>query len=307
MREANSKVSDADLLGELSAMVLKTQSMYRLGKPNLTILVVVTAILGFYLALIPGAPVPWLRVFFLVIGTALTSSGACAWNMMREADVDALMHRTRGRPIPSGQVNEMEAFGYVLLTSLLGLSFLYVFCGPLPTLLSLATTVLYVFVYTPSKAWGAVSIWIGAIPGAVPPVMGWATVRGEIGLAGLSLFLLLFTWQFPHFLALAYIFKEDYLRGGFCFLPKENTEKKTGLHIAIGTVAVLISSIFPFWLGLTGYVYLVGVLLIGGFFCFRGLQAAQELTRKTARNAFFGSIIYLPILLLLMTIDRLLV
>jgi hypothetical protein len=157
-----------------------------------------------------------------------------------ERDLDARMFRTRGRPIPSGRVAPDQALAFAVVLFVWGWLQLLVFCGWYPAMLSALTAGIYAFVYTPSKRWGPVSIWIGAIPGAIPPVMGWTTVTGELGAGGLALFAILATWQFPHFLSLAYMYQEDYARAGFRFLPEGDEEgKKTGLQIALGVCGVV--------------------------------------------------------------------
>jgi protoheme IX farnesyltransferase len=282
----------------------KVRALYELGKPNLSLLVVVTAVIGFFLASRPGDGVGWLEAVMLVVGTSLTAMGACAANMCREAEVDARMARTRTRPLPSGRVTEEEAFGYALGTFLVGFAFLYVFCGPLPALLSLFTTAVYVFAYTPSKRRGPVSVWIGAVPGAIPPVMGWATVRGALEPEGLALFALMFTWQFPHFLALAYMYRDDYARGGFRFLPEVDTARKTGRDIGLGAIAVAAASLAPFAFGLTSWIYLALALAAGAGFLGAAGRAWRRLSAKTARAAFLASIVYLPVLLVAIVLDR---
>lgn len=290
----------------------KLRALHELGKPNLSLLVVVTAVIGFFLATTDAesggttAVAGWLRALMLVVGTGLTAMGACAANMCREAHLDARMARTRARPIPSGRVSDMEAFAYSIGTFLIGFSFLHVFCGPLPALLALATTLVYAFVYTPSKLYGPISVWVGAVPGAIPPVMGWATVTQEIGFGGLALFALLFTWQFPHFLALAFMYRSDYARAGFRFLPEGDDGRRTGFHIGIGTASVVLASLAPAGLGLVGPVYLTLALLAGAGFMAAGLKASRGLTAKSARRAFFASILYLPVILVAIVLDRLL-
>lgn len=242
----------------------------------------------------------------LVFGTSLTAMGACAANMCREAEIDAQMVRTRSRPLPSGRVKDTEAFAWALGTFLIGFAFLYVFTGPLPAFLSLATILLYAFVYTPAKRVGPVSIWIGALPGAIPPLMGWSAVTGGLEPGAFALFALMCTWQFPHFLALAYMYRDDYARGGFRFLPEVDTEARTGRHIGLGAAATLGASLLPSLLGLTGPAYLIAAVGAGLFFGLRCLRAARRLTAKSARGAFFASIIYLPVLLVAIVVDRLL-
>lgn len=297
-------LADAPPLG----LMAKLRALRELGKPNLSLLVVVTAVFGFFVATSNEQavdPLSWLHAAMLVIGTGLTAMGACAANMCSEHELDALMHRTRGRPLPSGRVTEEEAFAFAIGSFLVGFSLLYAFCGPIPAVLSLATTAIYAFVYTPSKRHGPISVWIGAIPGAIPPLMGWTTVTGRIDLGGMALFALLFTWQFPHFLALAYMYREDYARGGFRFLSKHDTEQRTGRAIGIGAVATVLASLAPWWLGLTSLTYFVIASLAGAHLLRASFGAARDLTAKTARRAFFSTIIYLPVLLLATVLDRL--
>ena len=283
----------------------RAQALYELSKPNLTGLVVVTSVLGFYLGLEPGTPlasVDWVKLVYLMMGTALTSAGACALNMYIERDLDARMRRTQQRPIPSGRLSADQALAFALIVFAWGFFDLLIFCGPYPALLALLTGLIYGFVYTPLKRRGPISIWVGAVPGAIPPVMGWAAVQGGLGLGGLSLFAVLFVWQFPHFLALAYMYREDYARAGFRFLPDD--DRKTGLHIVLGCAALLAASVLPAALGLVGRVYLVGALAFGVAFLAVGLQVLGGCTPKRARRVFFASIIYQPALLALLVLDR---
>lgn len=285
----------------------RARAFYALGKPNLTFLVVVTAVLGFYLAASAAEAVPWLKIVPLLLGTALTSMGACALNMYLERDLDAQMKRTATRPIPSGRVSPEEALAYALLTFVWGLALLAVGCSLLVASLSLFTALLYAFVYTPSKRWGPVSTWLGAVPGAVPPVMGWATVSGEIGLGGLALFVILFAWQFPHFLALARMLEEDYAKVGFRFLPANDPRGvRTGRQMFIGTLVLLAASLAPTALGLTGWIYSVGAILIGLVFAGVALKACFVCDRPRALRIFLASISHLPALLGLIVLDRLL-
>jgi protoheme IX farnesyltransferase len=291
---------------ELS-IVDRARAFYELGKPNLSGLVVVTGILGFYLASPGFASIDWWRFLHLVAGTAMTAAGACAVNMYIERDLDAVMFRTRHRPIPSGRVSPREALIFAIAAFAVGFVELAIFCGAYPALLSLFTLLVYAFVYTPMKRKGPISIAIGAIPGAIPPVMGFATVRGELGLGGLALFAILFLWQFPHFLALAFMYRDDYARGGFRFLPEgAGAERKTGLAIAIGSALTIAASTLPVVLGLAGMIYLAGALLAGLAFLLPCVRAARKMTAGRARAAFIASVTYLPALLALMLLDRVL-
>jgi len=285
----------------------RARAFYDLGKPNLTFLVVVTGVLGFYLAASAADVVPWIKIVPLLLGTAMTSMGACALNMYIERDLDARMKRTAGRPIPSGRVSPEEALAYALLTFTWGLGLLAVGTNLLVASLSLATGLLYAFVYTPAKRRGPISTWLGAVPGAVPPVMGWATVTGEIGLGGLALFTILFAWQFPHFLALARMLEEDYAKVGFRFLPTDDPSgTATGRQMFAGTLVLLAASLAPTALGLTGWIYSVGAVVIGLAFAFVALRACFVCDRPRALRVFLASISHLPALLGLIVLDRLL-
>jgi heme o synthase len=284
----------------LISILARARAYYELGKPNLSGLVVITGIFGFYLASSGLASIDGVRFVHLVIGMALTAAGACAANMYIERTLDAIMVRTRHRPIPSGRVSARDALIFSVLTFAVGFAQLFVFCGPIPALLSLFTLVVYAFVYTPLKKKGPLAIAIGALPGAIPPVMGWAAVRGEIGAGGLALFAVLFLWQFPHFLALAFMYRDDYARAGFRFLP----EPHTGMAIVVGCALTVVASVMPYALGLVGLIYLLGAIASGAFFFAVCRRAALELTAARARSAFLASVTYLPALLALMLLDR---
>lgn len=291
--------SSQDAIAPSTSIADRARAFYELSKPNLSFLVVTTGVFGFYLASSGIASIDGWRFVHLVFGMALTAAGACAANMYIERNLDAIMVRTRNRPIPSGRIAPREALVFAAIAFAIGFVELFVFCGAEPALLSLFTLAIYAFVYTPLKRKGPIAIAIGAIPGAIPPVMGWAAVRGEIGVGGLALFAVLFFWQFPHFLALAFMYRDDYARAGFRFLPAH-----PGAAIVTGALLTLIASELPFVLGLAGRVYLAGALVSGACFVCVCLRAAVELSAPRARSAFFASILYLPVLLILMLLDK---
>ncbi len=298
---------EALVLPSSSGLLIRARAFYELGKPNLTLLVVITGLLGYYLAVGSIGAIDWLAVVALVAGTALTSMGACALNMYIERDIDCSMTRTEGRPIPSGRITAEEGLAFSLLTFVWGLGILAVGNNLLVALLSLGTGLLYAFVYTPSKRWGPISTWLGAIPGAVPPVMGWAAVTGEIGMGGVILFVILFAWQFPHFLALAFMLKDDYDKVGFRFLPTNDpTGKRAGRQMFIGTLVLLAASVVPTGLGLTGWIYAAGAVVIGLIFAAVAVKACFGCQRPRALRVFLASISYLPALFALIVLDSLL-
>lgn len=286
-------------------LVHRFRAYHELAKPGLVGLVILTGVLGFCLG---AAKVQYLDVLDLlafVIGTATTGAGACALNMYIEREADLRMHRTRSRPIPSGRIGSEEALAFALLNFAFGFLLMGWVCGGIPALLSLATAVIYAFVYTPMKRRGPVAIAVGAIPGAIPPVMGWAAATGTVELEALSLFALLFAWQFPHFLALAFMYRQDYARGGFHFLGSDSTASRTGLAIAVGTVAAVVASLGPVAFGLAHVVYAAGALVAGLAFARVSYHAWKDLTARSARRVFLTSITYLPALLLLLVVDQL--
>lgn len=289
------------------SFLIRARAFYELGKPNLTLLVVITGLLGYYLAAGSVAAIDWIAVIALVVGTGLTSMGACALNMYIERDIDRCMTRTEGRPIPSGRVSAEEGLAFSLLTFVWGLGILAVGNNLLVALLSLGTGLFYAFIYTPSKRWGPISTWLGAIPGAVPPVMGWAAVTGEVGMGGLILFVILFAWQFPHFLALAFMLKDDYEKVGFRFLPTNDPAgKRAGRQMFVGTLILLAASAVPTWLGLTSWVYAGGAVLIGLVFAGVAVKACFGCERTRALRVFLASICYLPALFAFIVLDSLL-
>ena len=288
-------------LAERGSLLDRARAFYELAKPNLSALVVITAVLGFYLA---SSTIDWLRLVYLIAGTALTAGGACGLNMVIEREHDAGMRRTRSRPIPSGRVEPTEAVAFSLALFAIGFSYLAMFCGAWPAILSLASALIYVALYTPLKRKGPIAIWVGAITGALPPVMGWSAVTQEIGLGGAALFCILFAWQFPHFLALGFMYREDYQRAGFRFVASD--PERVGRQVAIGCAVLLVATMLPLSLGLLGPLYGWSAAIAGGAFLVAGIRFARIPSPSRARSAFFASITYLPVLLALMVLDRLL-
>ena len=281
----------------------RVRDFYELGKPNLSGLVVITGVIGFYLA---SAAVDWVRFVHLVSGLFLTAVGACALNMVLEVEIDGRMRRTRSRPIPSGRVTRGEALAFSLTTFSLGFVQLAVFTNLLTAMLSLITLVIYGFIYTPMKVRGPVATWIGAVPGAIPPVMGWTAATGSIAAPAVVLFGILFFWQLPHFLALAWIYREDYARVGYRLLPgKADSNRLVGLQMTVCCLALLKVSLILGAMGTAGIIYVSGALVAGVAFLVFATRVARKATHRDAKAVFFASIVYLPVLLGLIVADRL--
>ena len=279
------------------------RSLIELTKPGITRLVVLTTAAGFYLA--SGTGVDWLLFLHTLIGTGLVASGAGALNQWSERDADARMTRTRGRPLPTGRLGSTEALAFSSGLALVGLVWLWLTGGWLVAAIVAASLVTYVGVYTPLKrrTWHATVI--GAVPGALPILAGWTAAGGPLDATGLALFGILFLWQMPHFYALAWIYRDDYLRGGFRMLSAEDPDGARTARHALGFALLLLPvSFLPATLGLAGGVYLASTILLG--IGYAGLSAAL-LARRTNRRAwrlFIASVIYLPLLLLRMVLDK---
>jgi protoheme IX farnesyltransferase len=269
---------------------------YTLAKPGITVMVAITAAVGFYVA--SPAGMDWKRFAHLIGGTLLSSAGAAALNMVMERRLDAKMDRTKSRPLPAGRMSVREAtlFGVTLCAA--GLVYLLVGVNPLTAALSLATMVSYLLLYTPLKTKSSVCTLVGAIPGALPPMMGWAAARGSVDVGAWVLFLIMFFWQLPHFLALAWMYREDYARAGFPMLPvEEPTGASTGRQVVLQTLALLVVSLLPLGFGMAGEAYLVAALILGAAFLGFGVAFAVSRTRERASRLFLASITYLPLLL----------
>jgi protoheme IX farnesyltransferase len=209
------------------------------------------------------------------------------------------------RPIPSGRLSVKEALVFSLVAFWLGFFDLLLFTNALTALLSLATALIYAFVYTPLKSRGPIAIWVGAVPGAIPPLMGWTAARGAIELPALVLFSILFVWQFPHFLALAWMYREDYQRAGFDFLPRRDLSgRATGRAILLGVAALLPATFALSMVGATGRVVLLGASALGLGFLALAFFAMRVPSQRGARAVFFASIVYLPLLLALIVAEK---
>ena len=288
-----------------------TLSAYiELTKPRITLLVLVTAYLGYYLGLrsVNNHMVSiesWLMLFYLILGTWATSAGAAVLNQVMERRHDAKMVRTKNRPLVIGKIAPMNALVFGMILLLCGCVFIYFLINPLTACISAATVFLYILIYTPSKRITTWNTIIGSIPGALPPVGGWVAATGSLAPPAWILFGILFCWQMPHFLAIAIIYAADYEKGGFKMLPSIYPEsKRTSYVILFFTVALLITSLGLYILKVAGIVYAVGAALLGVAFLIVSLKVIMESNKKNARRLMLASIIYLPILLIIILIER---
>jgi protoheme IX farnesyltransferase len=275
-----------------------------LGKPRLNFLVVVSALAGYVMGASEGSGM--LRLVGMLVGTGLVAGGASAFNQVYERDVDALMRRTRLRPLPDGRVQPAEALAFAAAVSATGLLILAATANLLSAAVAFATLVTYVVVYTPLKRRTSLATVIGAIPGALPPVIGWAAARGSLSREAWTLFGIVFLWQLPHFLAIAWMFRDDYGRAGFPLLPVvEPDGRSTGRQALLYAAALIPLSLVPTRMGLTGDVYFAAALVLGLAFLALTVRFARSRTVRDARRLFFSSIIYLPLIWILMIADKL--
>jgi protoheme IX farnesyltransferase len=274
-----------------------------LTKPRITFLIVLTAAAGFALA--TKGRIDYLRMVSAMIGIGLLSSGIATLNQYLERDLDALMRRTADRPLPSGKLSPPEALVFGAGLTVLAEMYLAVLVNPLTALLGLTVIAGYLFGYTPLKTKTSLSTLVGAFPGAVPPLIGWTAASGELSLEAWVLFAILFLWQFPHFLAIAWIYREDYARAGILMLPVVEPDGRiTGQQIVIYTLMLLPVSLLPTALGVSGKAYLFGALILGLLFLYSSVRAAFSQSRREARRLLLASVIYLPLLFILMVVNR---
>jgi protoheme IX farnesyltransferase len=287
----------------LTAARLARLDFLELTKPRLSSFVLLVVALAAWLG--AGGAIEPQTLFLAVLGTGLVAGGANALNMVLERDLDARMARTAGRPIPSGRLEARDAAIFGLAITAAGLVLL-LGTTPLAALLAALTSATYLLVYTPLKRRTTLNTHFGAIPGAAPALIGWAAARGSLDPQAWTLFSIVYLWQLPHFLAIAWLYRDDYARGGYRMLPSADPQGHlTGRQALLGALALVPASLLPWFTGLTGALYFAGALLVGGWFVRRALAFAIGRTAVAARQLLRASLVYLPAILLLMFFDRL--
>src|SRR5258706_8851439 len=300
MKEAAAEILNANAATEKSWASVFAD----LIKARLTTLVLLTTLVGFYLGW--RGEMNFTLMFHVLMGTALVAAGASALNQLLEREYDAKMRRTQGRPLPSGRMQPVTVMIFGGACSVAGLIYLTLAVTQLTSVLGAITLISYLFIYTPLKRVTWLNTAIGAVPGAVPPLMGWTAARGELSSEGWALFAILFFWQLPHFFAIAWLYKDEYAKAGFKMLPGIDPDgQRTAQQAVSNTLALLAMSLFPFVFKMAGTIYLVSALVLGAGFLWCAIQFARQLTATRARQLFFASIIYLPLLLALMVWDKL--
>lgn len=274
-----------------------------LTKPRITLLVVLTAAAGFCLGSEKG--IDFVRLLNMALGIALLSSGIATLNQYIERDLDRLMRRTESRPLPSGKLPPSHALWFGAALSVIATLYLAASINALSAVYGVVTFVSYLFVYTPLKTRTTLSTVLGAFPGAMPPFIGWIAARGEASIEAWILFAILFLWQFPHFLAIAWMYRDDYARAGIKMLPVVEPEGKvTGQQIISYTLMLLPVSLLPVLVNLAGPIYFAGALVLGLVFLYFSVKAAFVRTTWQARQLLLASVLYLPVLFALMVINH---
>lgn len=279
------------------------RALLELTKPRVSGLVVLTTAAGFYLASLNDFN--WMLLSLALVGTASVASGTAVLNQVMERDLDGKMRRTAGRPLPARRLDARSALLFGLLLLVFGSLVLATSVNVLTALLGCLTAGMYLLVYTPLKTRTSFCTTVGAIPGAMPPVMGWTAARGELDLNAGLLFAILFLWQYPHFLSIAWVYREDYARGGFKMLPLLDWEgRRTAVRVVLFLILLLFSSVLPFFVQLAGALYLIGALVLGAGFLWYGIMLAHSRARVAAKRVLRASVVYLPLLLVLMVCDK---
>ena len=267
-----------------------------LVKARLTLLVLVTTAVGFYLG--SERPIDYMALFHVVFGTAAAAAGAAALNQWWERSADALMRRTKMRPIPAGRVPPLQALVLGVILSMFGVGYLAVVCNLLSAVLTAITIAIYIFAYTPLKRTSTANTAVGAIPGAIPPMIGWAAACGNIGAGAWSLFAIVFLWQLPHFFAIAWMCREDYSRAGFRMISSDDRSgERSASQSVFFCILLLVIGGVPTFIGIANFIYLAIELLLGGLFTAVAMRFLRVRSAGAARSLFIASIVYLPLLL----------
>lgn len=274
-----------------------------LTKPRITLLVLVTTLIGFFMA--AGGDVYWPLLWHTLGATALVAGGASALNQYSERDLDALMRRTAQRPLPAGRLSPVAALGFGVALACIGVVWICWQVNLLTGAIAAATVLSYALVYTPMKRTTTLSTIVGAVPGALPPVGGWAAAAGEVTPPAWVLFAIVFIWQLPHFLAIGRMYRDDYARAGYPMLPVLDEDgRTTGRHMTLWSLALLPVSLGTTLLGLTGLLYTLGAVALGLWMFAASVKFLRHRSDQAARELFLSSIVYLPVLCLLMVLDK---
>jgi len=279
---------------------------WQLTKPEINFLIAITAAAGFWMGAAAALPYfKWMTFFHTLLGTALVASGAATLNQLIELQYDAQMRRTARRPLASGRIAPSHALWFGVLLSVFGVVYLAISTNALASLLAAITLLSYLFLYTPLKRITPLCTLVGAVPGAAPPLIGWTAACGHLDAAAWVLFAIVFLWQFPHFMSIAWMYREDYGRAGYLVLPaSEIKDRFVTWQTLLPTLGLFVVAMVPALRGQSGIVYLAGALALGGAFLYYGTRFAFQRSIACARQLLFASIVYLPVLFVLLALDK---
>lgn len=281
----------------------KVSDYWTLTKPEVNSLVVASSLAGFYLGW--RGPVNYLLLFHTLAGTLLVASGTATLNQWFERQSDARMRRTANRPLPAGRLSASEALWFGIVLSVGGGLYLWLAANLLASLLAMLTLASYLLLYTPLKQKTTYCTLVGAFPGAMPPLIGWAAARGSLNLEAWILYAILFIWQFPHFLSIAWMYREDYERAGLLMLPLDDPQgRKAARQILVTSLALLPVSLLPTWLGQMGWIYFFGTLALGLGILYCGVLTSVVRSKLLARRLLLASVFYLPLVFGFMILDK---
>jgi protoheme IX farnesyltransferase len=286
-----------------TSSIRKAADFLSLTKPRIVVMVVFAAAAAFYLA--SAGHLDYIVLFHALVGTALSTGGALSLNQALEEDIDALMERTRLRPLPDQRLHRFDALAFGVALFIVGVIYLVLLVNPLTAFLCALTGSTYLLIYTPLKRTSSWNSVVGAIPGAMPPVIGWAAATDAVPAEGWILFSILFIWQIPHALAIGMLYRDDFKAAGVRLLPVDEPDgKKTGFHVVNYCVALIPIAMMPTLIGMAGHIYFFSSLFLGLMYLGWGIQLARKRTVDSARHLFWVSLIYLPLVLLIMVLDH---
>jgi protoheme IX farnesyltransferase len=279
----------------------KLRDYSQLTKMRLATLVVFSAAMAFMTA--PGE-VDFVKMGWLVLGGFLVTGSANGFNQVMERELDKLMDRTKSRPLPSIRMGVNEALMVCIVTGLVGVFILWYYTNLASAVLGLLAILLYTLVYTPMKRKSPIAVFIGAVPGAIPPLLGWVAATGNFNTAALLLFAIQFLWQFPHFWAIAWVMDDDYKKAGFNLLPTGKRDKGSAMQTVLYTISLIPVAVMPWVFGISGWLSLVLMLAVTFYFLFQAVQLYRDCTIESARKLMYGSFFYLPVVQIAMVIDK---
>jgi protoheme IX farnesyltransferase len=279
---------------------------WELTKPEINFLIAITVAAGFWMGSSAAPPhFPWLLFIHALLGTVFVASGAATLNQLIELQYDSQMRRTARRPLVSGRIAPLHALWFGILLSVFGVVYLAFSTNALASFLAALTLLSYLFLYTPLKRITPLCTLVGAIPGATPPLIGWAAARGRLDPAALVLFAIVFLWQFPHFMSIAWMYREDYARAGYLVLPASKLKDRFVVwQCLLPALGLFVAAIIPALRGQSGIVYFAGALVLGGAFFYYSARFALQRSIGCARQLLFASILYLPVLFALLALDK---